>query len=142
MVGRRKDRIMKIEKIEEIKNYKIDGQLFDGFKISSQTEEILAIISNDQDCCEKFGYFATNDNINEFVGADIFGIDITSECLDKTRLEKEKLTKDWLDAGKVVFVDIQTNKGTLQLAVYNSHNGYYGHDIKIRSRNLIHEERI
>lgn len=35
-----------------------------------------------------------------------------------------------------IFVDIKTDCGTLQLAVYNSHNGYYGHEVLIRENNV------
>lgn len=30
---------------------------------------------------------------------------------------------------QIQFVDFVTSRGTFQLAVYNSHNGYYGHGI-------------
>ena len=33
--------------------------------------------------------------------------------------------------GGIQFVDFVTDRGTFQLAVYNSHNGYYGHGILV-----------
>ena len=30
-----------------------------------------------------------------------------------------------------MFINLETNKGTLQLTVYNQHNGYYEHSVRI-----------
>jgi hypothetical protein len=35
-----------------------------------------------------------------------------------------------------MFVNLETDKDTLQLTVYNSHNGYYGHSAFIRSNQI------
>jgi hypothetical protein len=35
------------------------------------------------------------------------------------------------DEGGIQFVDFVTDKGVFQLAVYNAHNGYYGHGILV-----------
>ena len=41
-----------------------------------------------------------------------------------------------LDKEEVMFINIETSKGTLQFAVYNCHNGYYGHAVKVISEQL------
>jgi tRNA(Ile2) C34 agmatinyltransferase TiaS len=41
--------------------------------------------------------------------------------------------------GGVMFVNIETNEGTLQFVAYNEHNGYYGHIAKVQSMQLSHE---
>ena len=37
------------------------------------------------------------------------------------------------------FIDINTSVGKLQFAIYNTHNGYYGHEVEIKSTQLTHE---
>ncbi len=35
-----------------------------------------------------------------------------------------------------MFVNLETNVGLLQFVAYNSHNGYYGHDAVLVSKQL------
>jgi hypothetical protein len=50
----------------------------------------------------------------------------------RTRLDSDEECKN------VYFITFETSNGTLQLAVYNEHNGYYGHNCYIKS-NLMTE---
>jgi len=91
-------------------------------------------IDDDQNCCEIFGIYAyildENDannrdrNIQKFIG---------SELLDITNLE---INKAGVYGEKYIKVDVLTSKGTLQIMIYNEHNGYYSHWVSIRSRSL------
>lgn len=108
-------------------------QGMDGFRILTDKQEILLGINGSQSCCESFGYFMTNDNVEEFLGASIHEIRLTN-----TLLEVENFDKKY--SGDVMFVNIETNRGTLQFVAYNDHNGYYGHDAVVVSKQLNHQE--
>jgi len=123
-----------IQKIDEVYNVKVGSSIMDGYKIITDKQEILFLISNYDDCCEQWGYFSTNDNLDEFTGATL--LKINSVDLDSN--VEEILLKDHvgfsnMEDGGVVFVNIETSNGTFQLAVYNAHNGYYGHSVLFKS---------
>lgn len=127
------------EKILEIKEISEDGGWsgMDGYLVKTDKQEIKVLISNGQSCCEDWGYLSTNDDVEEFVGADLMGITLTD-----TSLNTEKYNpKDCYDGG-YVFVNFETNLGTMQLVVYNHHNGYYGHSIKVTSEQLNLEDSL
>ena len=127
-----------MEKIISIKETNWDkdkwGDSKTGYEITTNKQTIRIGISDYQSCCEDWGYFTTNDELQDFLGAEIMGIKLTDTCLN-TELIKDKFVYGF-DEGEIQFVDIETTKGTLQLAVYNSHNGYYGHSIVIDSEQL------
>ena len=100
---------------------------YDGFIISLDNGESIKMgISNDQSCCENWGYFMTNDNQSEFIGAKVLSVHIVDECLN---VEK---APDIYEGG-VMFVNIETDRGTLQFTAYNEHNGYYSHEAVVVS---------
>lgn len=125
-----------IKSIEEVENIQPEGapsyELTDGYKIVTNRQTILVLVSNDQSCCEHWGYLSTNDNVQEFVGAELRDVTLTD-----TALHTIEDISDF-DEGDIQFVNFETNRGTLQLAVYNAHNGYYGHSIYVRSQQLTH----
>ena len=130
------------EKILEIKDAvdEFDKSLYgkgDGYLIKTDKQTIKILIGNGQNCCEDWGSFSTEDDFDDFIGADLLDIKLTDTCL-KTELLKRANRFD-LDPRDIQFVDLETSKGTLQFAVYNSHNGYYGHSIVIRSEQVTYE---
>lgn len=108
---------------------------YDGFIIITDKQSIKLGIDNGQSCCENWGYFMTNDDLGEFIGAEVMGVSIVDECL-----KKEKAPDIY--EGGVMFVNIETSNGTLQFTAFNSHNGYYGHTALVVSEQLVHEERL
>lgn len=119
---------------EDTFNFKDDYDTYEGYIIKTNKQSIKIGISNYQSCCEYFGYLTTNDSLEYFIGAAVFDIKLTDTSLN-TKMIKEEFQYGF-DGGDIQFVNIETDKGTLQLAVYNSHNGYYGHSIVIRSNRL------
>ena len=135
----------KILKIEEVNNLKLNamhsGNIgfssmlnvlsgwggYDGYKVSGTKEDIYLLIDNGQSCCEDWGYFSTEDDTSQFIGAEILGIELTDTSLKTEPIEQIK----YLDCGGVQFVTFKTSKGIFQLAVYNAHNGYYGHGVYV-----------
>ena len=49
---------------------------------------------------------------------------------------------EYLDSGGAMFVNLETSEGLLQFVAYNAHNGYYGHEAVLVSKQLNHEERL
>ena len=139
-----------MEKILEIKEVHIgnegawDGYM--GYLIITDEQEIELTISAGQCCCERTGYFMSEDNTEDYVGANLLGLEITDIALNEAKMIEESLgglnDKDSYFEGGVMFVDIKTDKGVLQFVAYNEHNGYYGHDAKIVSTFLEHTETL
>jgi len=129
--------------IVEIKNIE-NGYLIkiDNIKNPSwhMRQEIKLEIDMETDCCERPGYFLSEDNIESFIGSDFLGISLTDTALNEVSMENSGLGKDSGFEGGIMFVDILTSKGTLQFVAYNEHNGYYGHTAKVTSNYFCHEE--
>ena len=134
--------ITKIEPIKEKGEYWGNDA---GFKITTDDQEIKLLIDDDANCCESWGYFLTEDDTEQFVGANLLGVEIT----DTNRSNRVFLSgwndeadpdddreREYLDEGDVLFVDIITSRGTLQFVAYNAHNGYYGHSARVESKQL------
>lgn len=120
----------KIIRIEEMTDSAASG-----FLIITNKQSIELSIDNYQSCCEDWGYFLSEDNIDEFVGAIILNISLTDTCLRTEKLPEYGVE----ESGGVMFVNIETDRGLLQFTAYNSHNGYYGHDARIKSTQLTEE---
>lgn len=102
---------------------KQDGDELEGLFIKTNMGDIKILISNGQYCYEDSGYLflETPDNINNFIGAEI--IKIEDVCVGLTA-DKDGCG---FECGGETQLKVTTNKGVLQFAVYNSHNGYYSH---------------
>ena len=115
-------------------NNETQGEM-EGFKIITDKQEIRMGITNDQSCCESWGFFMSEDDLNQFIGAELHGVEVVDTCLKPEKLE------DFYEGG-TMFINFNTNRGLLQFAAYNSHNGYYGHDALIESKQLTHSESL
>ena len=87
-------------------------------------------ISNERECCEKWGMFISEDNIHDFIGAQINNVTIVDESLKNYDIPIIHRGDDRIIY--TTFVNIDTSAGLLQLAVYNMHNGYYGHEVTLK----------
>lgn len=93
----------------------------DGLLIETNKGTIKLLIDNDQNCCEHWGceFLETPDDFNKFIGAKLIRIEDTNDNM----LPNSAGDSEWNETQ----LKIITNKGVLQYAVYNSHNGYYSH---------------
>jgi hypothetical protein len=130
----------KIIKIEEatFKTNENDWREFIGYQVITNQQTIKVGISDGKSCCEDYGYLITNDDTKDFIGATLLSISIVDVALNNKEIEQ----LEYLDRGGVMFVNFETSKGLLQLAAYNAHNGYYGHDAVLVSKQLNHEKII
>ena len=119
-------------KIKKI--YEVEKDNYEGYKIVLQQGEKIKkleiLINNGQDCCEEFGYICSEDNFKDFIGAKILEIKTTGTKKSTKLINNPDFTKS-LDEGDIMFLTLKTSKGVIQFAVYNAHNGYYGHEAQI-----------
>ena len=106
-------------------------ELYEGLIIETDKGSIKLAITIGQCCCANFGslFFETPDDITQFVGAKILeieDIDIKhDECIDnETQLR------------------ITTDRGIIQYAIYNEHNGYYSHGTILQVFDTIEHEYL
>lgn len=127
--------ITKIEEVENVRLQQDSCSSYEGWRITTTEQTIELLIAEGQNCCENFGYATTNDNVADFIGAEVLNV---------TRTDKALCTKDLavLEDGECecMFLTLETSKGPLQFVVYNSHKGYYGHMALIRSATLNENE--
>jgi hypothetical protein len=95
------------------------GLFYDGLLVITTKGNIKLLIDADQYCCEQWGreYLETPDDISKLIGATLLSVEdihIPSP-------------RDSDDEAKETQLRITTNRGVIQYAVYNSHNGYYSH---------------
>jgi hypothetical protein len=110
------------EIIKEIK------EIDTGYLIITDKQTIDIGISQEQDCCENAGYFMSNDDLKDFVGAELREIKLTDDLLETT------VVPDYATIEcNTMFVTFETSNGTLQFVAYNDHNGYYGHEAWVKS---------
>lgn len=128
-----------MNKIIEIKEgvFKHKQSEYEGYVITTEKSTYNLGIDNDGQCCESWGYLASNDNLDEFIGAEIVGVKLT----DNELFTVDTLPK--LYEGGMTFFTVETNKGSFQIVAYNEHNGYYSHDVLIViDDELIERERV
>jgi len=98
----------------------------EGYEVKTNRRTITVLISNEQSCCEEWGYCSSDDNLQGKIGAELLSMSVTDDHLNTWDFEEGY-------EGAAQFVTFTTSKGVFQLAVYNWHNGYYGHDIQVKS---------
>lgn len=117
------------------------GVTFVGYQVITDQQTIKVGISDGQSCCEDYGYLITNDEIEDFIGANLLSISIVDTALNNKKLEKleqlEKLVS--VETVGTMFVNFETSKGLLQLVAYNAHTGDYGHYAVLVSKQLNHD---
>lgn len=106
---------------------------YDGYLIKCDDgNEVKVGICNSQCCCENWGYFSSNDDFNDFIGAEVLSVAVVDDALTTT------VVPDLYD-GSCMFVNIETDKGLFQLACYNEHNGYYSHEAVVVENGVVTE---
>jgi hypothetical protein len=108
---------------------------YDGFIVVTDKQSIKLGISNEQSCCESWGYFMSEDNTQDFIGAELYDINITDSALATVKVPD-------IYEGDVMFVTLKTSNGDLQFVAYNEHNGYYGHDAVVVSNQITHTNTL
>ena len=99
----------------------------DGYEVKTDKNIWYVLIENGQSCCENWGYISSNDNLKDYIGKNLVEVVLTNTALNNKKIEDLYCNND-----QIQFVNFKFDDGdVLQLAVYNSHNGYYGHSILV-----------
>lgn len=114
---------------------------YDGYKIETSEHVYHILIDNGQNCCESWGYFISEDDFKPFIGKKLIGVELTDTALNRKKFEESGYYED---QGGIQFVDFKfANGSVLQFAVYNAHNGYYGHPIIVaKDEDIIHQDTL
>ena len=110
----------------------------DGFIITTTEQEIKLGIDNGQSCCENWGYFMSEDDFSDFIGALLVDVKITDTLLRPN----DEFDVNNMYEGDVMFVNVETSNGLLQFVAYNEHNGYYGHEACVISKQVNESEYL
>lgn len=97
----------------------------DGIEVVTNHAIYKATIKTGQNCCENYGYFFSEDDLDRFTGATLLNVEITDEKLETTVMPPDVN----VDIDACIFFTFYTSLGPLQFVVYNEHNGYYGHRV-------------
>lgn len=108
--------------------------LMEGYLIKTTNNEYCVLISNERNCCEEWAFMASEDDLEYYIGAELLEVTLTDIALNQKILKKLPLDWEYM-VKEIQFVEFKTNKGIFQLAVYNGHNGHYGHEIVIARKN-------
>lgn len=131
------EKILKIEETTFATNENANCY-YDGYQIITDKQTIQIGIESEKWCCEEFGHLITNDEIKDFIGAKLLGISITDTVLNNKKIEEI----EFLLNGGVMFVNLETSEGVLQFVAYNYHNGCYGHNAVLVSKQLNHKKML
>lgn len=109
---------------------------YDGYLIKTDEHKYLILIDNGQSCCESWGYFSSENDFEDFINKELKEVRLTDTALNQQKLNE--IEPYGFDEGGIQFVDfVMADGDVLQFAVYNSHNGYYGHSILVAKDNEI-----
>ena len=128
----------KIKNIEEFDDDEYAGYIIT-LKKEKEIKKIEISIKNHQICCENWGYITSEDDFTNFIGADVKEI-VTTDA-ERTSSIIDFLNKENLEEADIMFLTILTNKGALQFAVYNAHEGYYCHNAFIKINDEVIKEQ-
>lgn len=114
---------------------------YDGYVITCECDTVYIGIESDQNCCESWGYLSSNgEDLDYYVGAELLSVSVVDENSLKTEVFKQSGV--WEEDTSIMFVDVETSRGVFQIAAYNSHNGYYGHDAVVITKESTVTERL
>lgn len=115
--------------------------VYDGYCITTDKHDFHILIDNEQQCCESYGYFSSEDDFKSFIGKDLVEVYLTDKALNTIRVEE---IDDDYEYREIQFVNFKFASGAvLQFAVYNAHNGYYGHDIIfVKDKEIFFEDTL
>lgn len=64
------EKIVEITEVNNV-NFGYKSKDFDGYCIETNIRKIYFVISNNQCCCEDWGYLTSEDNFNDYIGSKL-----------------------------------------------------------------------
>jgi len=119
---------------DEFNSEKYRYKNLEGLYITTDKGGITLLIDNRGQCCEIYGsgFIETPDDISKYIGAKIISIEDTNDSELNPDDEESCETQ----------LRITTNRGVLQYAVYNSHNGHYSHTVFLQVFDFIENNSL
>jgi hypothetical protein len=110
----------KIETISEIGDFNYENAHYTGYRIKTTKQEIWGMIENCNLCCEEWGYGLhfpdeRKERVGDIVRSVKWGKDVIDSGTDKMQAS----------------IVIETNQGSFQIRLWNTHNGYYPHKLYV-----------
>lgn len=100
----------------------------EGYRVVTDKQEILMVMDAFTSCCESWGCAMSAHMPSEFIGAELINIVEDDVNLTDADLDDEECCS--------MLINLVTDRGILQFAFYNIHNGYYGHGFRMESLQL------
>jgi hypothetical protein len=134
------NRIIEVKKFHDLKIKKDITSLsyddrFSGYQIKTEHGYYVVGVDYGQSCCEYTSSECLPDDFSSFIGSEIINIETVVAYNGDSSYKKSSILKKiesedgGLDCYEAAFVIFETNNGPMEFAVYNLHNGYYGHDV-------------
>ena len=115
--------------IKNIIKLGVDGIGWIGYKVvmSDASKNIICKMNNYQQCYEDFDVVINPRLVppSDFIGAEYYSVEVKDDDVNKYNDESY--------FNRAIIVIIRTNKGILTILLYNEHNGYYNHEIYIKT---------
>lgn len=130
----------KILKIEDNYNIKVNNNWYEGYTLTlDDNTRYDFLITNTSSCCESWGYGSMYDgDVEYFIGAEFIAVEVVDT--DYKKVETVLLNGASLYDGDAMQVNVVTDRGILEIALYNIHNGYYGHRVIVMYNNVVLDE--
>lgn len=119
----------KVLEIKEVFNIEQANSFwnYDGYFVKTEKDTYYFLIENGQCCCEDWGYISSDEDLTKYIGKELVSIDIVDTGCNKIL---DILKENYVEENECMFINLNFgDMSELQLAVYNSHNGYYGHGV-------------
>lgn len=127
------DTILDIERVFSIKQTEDAIEYYDGYIIKTSENIYQLLISNYTHYIEDWGCCTTAPDIKQFINKKISKVIIPDTIIS----QQSKISIQFIIFEFVKDKNSQIDEKELQIAVYNTHNDYYGHHIIFQKNNEI-----
>lgn len=108
-----------IVSVKEIDTFKYKHDAWFGYEIVTNKQTIRVLISDFQNCCERYGVDMNTPDKKDIVGDTVISVGwAKNTCKDDDYLQ-------------TATVNLETSSGLTELIAYNEHNGYYPHSVYV-----------
>jgi len=140
------EKILNITEVFDVTISDDEGNYYDGFEIKTDKNCYYLLINNDQQCCEDWGYISCED-FKTMIGENLESIEVVNTAGEKMNMKLNDIgfyNEDVShDVSNAMFINLNgPNLNQAQFAVYNHHNGWYGHDVKFLINNAVQHSEI
>lgn len=106
------------------KNNNEDSIRYEGYVIECENNSVLIGVDDNPQCCETYGCLSNRNDLSYYIGSELLSVEevLFNDCIYKIKNPERT---------DVMFVNVNTSLGTLQLALYNEHRDSCEHHVSI-----------